>query len=415
MRNSINLLLSGFIFIIISIMTFSPRGFCADLDDWKVFSNDNSEFAINLYRQLGTEVNGNIFFSPYSVSVSLLMTWAGARGLTKKQMSETLNLSLSGENLYSTFSSFESYLDKVRESGVVELAIANSIWPEKSYKLLNSYTSLLKKYFNVSVTSLDYKSDANNSRIRINEWVGGKTQNKITEFIPANQIDASVRLVLTNAIYFQGKWENPFKEALTEEETFYVSPEVRLRVPLMLQTSSFPYIERETVQALELPYKGGDLSMLVLLPKEGTSLKELERTLTFEKLDSWRRDMKSRRVRVFLPKFRTTSMLSLAGMLSSMGMVDAFSEREADFSGIDGEPKGLYISKVLHKAFIDVDEAGTEAAATTAVIMSPKSANIGLPRATFRADRPFVFLIQETRTGSILFMGRVSDPTKVGE
>jgi serine protease inhibitor len=386
--------------------------FAGEQADEEILVQDNSAFAIDLYQRL-CATDGNIFFSPFSISTALAMTYAGARGNTEKQMAKTLRFSLDQENLHPAFANIESRLNKLQKAGNVKLSVANSLWPQQDYRFLNEYLSLIKKHYGVSITPVDYKHACEAARKMINEWVEDKTQDKIKDLIQPGILDALTRLVLVNAIYFKGNWESKFKTNLTKDAPFYVSPSKSVQAPIMTQKQEFRYAEIETLQVLELPYVGDELSMIVLLPQKADGLTQLESSLTVENLNRWKRRLAKREVLVFLPKFKMTSIFQLDKTLASMGMVDAFIDSKANFAGMDGRPDWLYIGAVLHKAFVDVNEQGTEAAAATAVVM--KARGMPAPPPTFRADHPFVFLIHENRTGSILFMGRVTDPTKSGE
>lgn len=372
---------------------------------------DNSAFAFDLYGKLSAE-EGNIFFSPYSISEALAMTYAGARGNTEKEMAETLRFSLGQKGLHPAFADLESRLNDIQKSGNVKLSIANSLWPQQGYEFLPEYLGLVKKYYGVSITPVDYAHATETARKTINKWVENKTQDKIKDLIGPRILDNMTRLVLTNAIYFKGNWAFQFKPDATKNAQFFVSADKSVQVPMMNQKKEFLYAELDSLQVLQLPYIGDELSMMVLLPKQGDGLKALESGLSAENLKLWRSSLKSKEVIVFLPKFKMTSKFELSKTLGSMGMIDAFTE-DADFSGMDGT-KWLMISNVIHKAFVDVNEKGTEAAAATAVIVKLKAFEVSKPT-TFRADHPFIFLIQDNKTGSILFIGRVTDPTSGGD
>lgn len=239
-----------------------------------------------------------------------------------------------------------------------------------------------------------------------------KTQDKIKDLIQSGNLDPLTRLVLVNAIYFKGNWASPFDPAHTAEGAFVVAPDAEVRVPLMAKLQRIPYAEFEEVQIAKLPYAGAGLSMLVVLPREKAGLAALEARLTPDVLAAWRAGLAERDVRLVLPKFKLTwGAFELNGALKALGMLDAFSDTQADFSGMDGRPAWLYIGLVLHKAFVEVNEEGTEAAAATAVVMRARAMRPS-PPVEFRADHPFLFLIQEETTGAILFLGRVADPSK---
>jgi serpin B len=363
----------------------------------------NTKFALDLYQILRT-MEGNIFFSPYSISTALAMTYAGARGSTESQMANVLRFLLEQEQLHPAFAWLEASLRDVEKKGRIQLSVANSLWPHKRLALLDEFLALTKRYYGVQITVVDY-GRTEEARRMINAWVEDKTENKIEELILPRMVDSSTDLVLVNAIYFKGDWANQFDEQLTHEAPFSIAPDKQVQVMMMTQKHEFRYAESGDLQVLELPYAGEDLSMLVLLPAEVGGLADLEDRLSVENLERWTKYLWETKVRVFLPRFELTLPIQLGETLKSMGMPDAFSGG-ADFSGM---AKGqLFISEVVHKAFVKVNEEGTEAAAATAVIMG-RGAPPPVP--TFRADHPFLFLIRENTTGSILFVGRVVDPT----
>jgi serpin B len=366
----------------------------------------NMSFSLDLYSELKKD-EGNLFFSPYSISTALAMTYAGARGNTEKQMAQTLHFAFEQEELHPAFASIEAILNEVQEKGGVQLTVANALWPQKDYPFRKEYLALIKKYYGASITPLDFKSAAEEARQMINDWVEEKTKEKIKNLIPKGMLDRLVRLVLTNAIYFKGNWASQFDKSQTKEAPFYLSPGKPKSIPMMHQKHDFGYAEHEDLQILKMSYVGDDLSMLVLLPKKSDGLKDLEKKLTADNLKKWTKPIFEREVIVFFPKFEMTSQFNLAKTLSSMGMPEAFSGK-ADFSGMSGT-RELFISEVVHKAFIAVDEQGTEAAAATGVVMKLAAIPSTIP--VFKADHPFLFLIRDNITGSILFMGRVLDPT----
>jgi len=383
-----------------------------DVANTEILVQNNSTFAMALYQKLCESEKGNVFCSPYSISTALAMTYAGARGNTEKEMAETLRFSLAQERLHPAFAQVESTLHDVQKSGDVKLSVANSLWPERSYVFRDDYMGLILKYYGVSITPLNYVQEPSASRITINKWVEEKTQSKITDILQPPDIDDLTRLVLVNAIYFKGSWKRQFNAEKTKEIPFHLSPQKSIQVPMMTQEENFRHADLEFFDMLELPYAGGGLSMLVMLPKTHDNLTQLEASLSVENLKLWQERLGMKKVVVSLPKFKTTCRFGLNETLKAMGMIEAFNVRKADFSGMDKD-NGLYISAVIHKAFVDVNEEGTEAAAATAVVMTLRS--IPPPPVIFCVDRPFVFLIQENTTGSILFMGRVINPTEVGE
>lgn len=339
------------------------------------------------------------------------MTYAGARDNTAIEMQNTMHFTLGEEQVYPAFATMNVLLEERQKNGAIQLLIANSLWPQKNYPFLPEYLSLIKSYYGVTITPLDYKAETELSRQIINKWVEEKTNTKIKDLIRKGDLDPLTTLVLVNAICFKGNWESQFSTNQTAETPFFVSPQTTVKTPMMTQMHKFKYAEINDLQILELPYVGGELSMLVILPKQKEKLSEIEDRLTKEHIDQWRRSLSEQKVCVYLPKFKITwGTFELNAALQTLGMADAFSEVNANFSGMDGNPNWLYIGAVLHKAFVDVNEEGTEAAAATAVVMQFRG--LQSPPPIFRADHPFVFLIQENQTGNILFMGRVTDPTK---
>jgi len=368
----------------------------------------NTAFALNLYNQL-RHTEGNLFCSPYSISTALAMTYAGARGRTAQQMAETLHFPLDHARLHPAFADLEKRLSAVQSQGNILLKVANSLWLQSGYVFLDEFIDLLKECYGTPITPLDFQQ-IEASRTKINTWVEERTQDKIKELIKPGHIDALTILVLVNAIYFKGDWAHPFDDNLTKDAPFWISADEKIETPMMSQKGKFGFAQRENLQILELPYAGQDLSMVVLLPKEVDGLAVLEDSLTLENLADWTGNLRESEVQVFLPRFKMSSSFELSSTLGSMGMSDAF-DANADFSGMDGS-RSLFISAVIHKAFVDVNEEGTEAAAATAVVMAR-----GMPPhpATFRADHPFIFLIRDNASGSILFLGRVVDPSVEGE
>ncbi|MCB0085834.1 MAG: serpin family protein, partial [Caldilineaceae bacterium] len=297
-------------------------------------------------------------------------------------------------------------IQEIAARGAVQLNVANALWPHVDYPFRKDFLTRTQRFYGVTTTPVDY-SDAEQARTTINDWVAAQTAAKVQNLIPAGTLDALTRLVLVNAIYFKGDWANSFDPALTHPAPFWLTSNGSVQVPFMTLVREFRYTENAEAQILELPYAEGDLSMLILLPRAPHGLAALEQAMTLETLSSWVQHLRTMKVMVTLPRFKLTASFLLNDPLQAMGMVDAFGEA-ADFSGMDGT-KLLYIGAVLHKAFIAVNEEGTEAAAATAVEMKLRAAPRQPP--TFRADHPFLFLILEKRTGSILFLGRVVNPT----
>ena len=399
------------------LVSFCSPVFASNPSDEGVLVRDNTAFAVDLYQAL-RKSDGNLFFSPYSISSAFAMVYAGARGDTERQMAKTLRFSLGQEELHPAFGRLQARFDKLKETGLsLSVDIANSLWPQRDYKLLDSYLSLIKEDYGVSIEPVDYKTEASREAARkmINGWVEEKTNKKITDIIVPGILNASTPLVLIDAIYFKGKWENTFRPAGTKEAPFYLTKNKSVQTPMMTEKSEFGYAEDKSLQILQMPYLGNELSMVILLPKKRDGLKALEEKLSADSFEELINRLSERKVEVFLPKFKVTSLLELNKTLIGMGMRDAFGQ-EADFSGMDGKVGSLYIGPALHKAYVDVDEEGSEATAVTAKVMIPLSARMYLkPPPIFRADHPFIFIIRDNRTGTILFMGRVNNPTQKGE
>jgi serine protease inhibitor len=366
--------------------------------------NGNTRFALDLYHELRS-TEGNLFFSPISISTTLAMTYAGACGNTQIQIAQALHFPADRNQLHSAFALLAARLMKLGQPGHIQLRAANTLWPRVGYEFLKEYLSLAKKNYGVQITSIDF-GDEEAARCTINAWVEEKTDRKIKDLIPVGVLDNLTRMVLVNAIYFKGDWRSQFDPQLTTQTPFFTDPNGQVQVPMMALKHAFRYAESESLQILELPYAGEALSMLVLLPREKDGLGKLEESFALENLDKWMSNLAELEVNVFLPRFELAFPFRLDVTLKSMGMLEAFSSN-ADFSGMDGT-RELYIGAALHKAFVAVNEQGTEAAAATAVIMQLKA--VSFPSIVFRADHPFVFVIRENDTGSILFIGRVVNP-----
>ncbi|MFO7918766.1 MAG: serpin family protein [Anaerolineae bacterium] len=375
-------------------------------DDLDALVEGNSAFAFDLYRFLAKEED-NLFYSPYSISLALAMTHAGARGETEAQMADVLHFTLPQEELHPAFNALDLALasrGEEEEEGF-RLHVVNALWGQKGYEFLSEFLRTLAENYGAGLRVLDFATKPEESRVTINDWVAEETEERIEDLLPKNAIDRSTVLVLTNAIYFNAAWQHPFQEEQTEDGTFYLRDGEEVTVPMMNQTESFAYGEGEGYQALELPYEDEELSMVILLPKEG-GFEEFEGTLDAGRVEAIVQDMTRTSVNITMPKFSHEWDTSLKETLSALGMPVAFSS-DADFSGMTGS-RGLFIDDVIHKAFVAVDEEGTEAAAATAVIMRESAP---LSPVEFTVDHPFIFLIRDRETGTILFVGRVMDPS----
>jgi len=379
-------------------------------DEQALLVEGNSAFAFELYKALREE-EGNLFYSPYSISLALAMTYAGARDETAQQMADTLQFLLEQERLHPAFNWLDAELAKRGEGAEgkdgegFRLNIVNAIWEQKDYEFLTDFLDVLAENYGAGLRILDFITETEKSRLTINDWVSDQTEGRIEDLIPQGAIDALTRLVLTNAIYFNAAWENPFDKKMTADGPFYLLDGGQVIVPLMKQTESFSYTEGEGYQAVELLYDGGELSMVILLPEAG-NFEPFEEGFQSQQISDIISGLQPTEVALTMPKFEFDSEFSLKDTFTEMGMPIAFSS-SADFSGMTGN-RELFISDVVHKAFVAVDEAGTEAAAATAVIM--KLTAVPEPPVEVTLDRPFIFLIRDIETGTILFIGRLVDP-----
>jgi serpin B len=368
----------------------------------------NNDFAFDLYGQL-RQGDGNMFFSPYSVSTALAMTYAGANGKTADEMAKTLHFTLEPDRLHAAMAELHNKLTAPDAPRTFKVAIANALWGQKGYAFRPEFINTMRHY-GAGLQQVDFAGATEQARQTINQWVEEQTNNKIKNLLQPGVLKSDTPLVLTNAIYFKAAWMNQFWDKLTKPEAFHLAGGKDVDVPMMHQASDLSFAETDDMQIIELPYTQRELSMLVLLPKKTDGLAALEKTLSAANLSAGQSKMKTHHVELSLPKFKTTAGADLKETLIAMGMPSAFSRQSADFSGMTTTPD-LMIGAVIHKAFVDVNELGTEAAAATAVVMAPR----GVPRqqppkAVFRADHPFVYLIRDNATGSILFTGRVVKP-----
>ena len=367
----------------------------------------NTQFAFDLYQQLKDE-DGNLFFSPYSISTALAMTYAGAREKTAEQMAQTLHFPILQREFAPTFGCVIERLNQQGQKGDYLLSVANALWAQKDYPFLDSFVTLNKTCYKAGLENVDFVKETEKSRQTINQWVEDRTQQKIKDLIPQGTLNEATRLVLTNAIYFKGDWASAFDPAKTQPAPFHITSDKQVTAAMMSRRGPFEYGQTQQVKILKMPYKGDDLAMVLLLPRDEHTLAEIESQLTAETFTEWAGLIGRVPMRVFLPKFKMTSQFRLNPTLAAMGMPDAFNAGKADFSGMTGS-RDLFLSAVLHKAFVEVNETGTEAAAATSVGM--ELAAMPARPVEFRADRPFLFVIQDNTTGSILFIGRVTDPT----
>ena len=381
---------------------------------------DNSAFAFDLYRTLSAR-DGNLFYSPYSISIALGMTYAGARGETERQMADTLHFDLPQTTLHTAFNTL--YLDLESRSGgakdndpsAFRLNIANALWGQRGYRFRDEFTTVIAENYGTEVQPTDFVGQPEESRIRINDWVASETEDRITDLIPSGTFeDRPPALVLTNAIYFNAAWVRKFKAMLRPTDFHRIEGDV-VALPMMKRTGEGRYASGVGYQAVEMQYMFARMSMTILLPDQGT-FEAFEDSLDDELVARVIEDLETREVVLTMPKFEFQSEFDLVDTLKAMGMTDAFDSTSADFSGMGGRSclagdiRCLFLSGVIHKAVVSVDEEGTEAAAATGMIVFLSSREPGLP-VEVTVDRPFIFLIRDGATGTILFVGRVLDPS----
>ncbi|XP_059182525.1 leukocyte elastase inhibitor-like [Centropristis striata] len=378
-------------------------------------SKANTTFSLALLKKLGDNDNtANVFYSPFSISSALAMVMLGAGGNTHTQMSECLKTKDCQDEVHVSFAQLLKELNKA--DAPYALNVANRLYGEQSFQFVEDFLGKTRKHYNAELESVDFIRNCEAARVNINTWVEEKTQGKIKDVLAKGVVHSSTMLVLVNAIYFKGNWNKQFQESATRDAPFRVKKNDTKPVKMMYQNTNFPltYIPEANCQILEMPYKGKELSMLIFLPNKmedsSTGLEKLEKELSYENFVEWTRPdmMRDIEVQVGLPRFKMEESYDLKNVLMSMGMVDAFDMRTCNFSGMS-PANNLVLSKVVHKAFVEVNEEGTEAAAATAA-----TANSMLPcamrPATFIADHPFLFFIRHNPSKSILFAGRYCSP-----
>ena len=388
------------------VRTASPQ---TTPQDMEVLVRGNNTFALSLYHALKSG-EGNLFYSPFSISQALAMTLAGAGSETERQMVDTLHYRLPQSRLHASFNALDQELasrgmdSRNEEDRYFQLNIANAIWGQHGYEFLPDFLGVLAEHYGAGLRPLDFAGTPEESRVMINDWVSEETGEKIKDLLPPGTIDGSTRLVLTNAIYFNASWSWPFSKKDTQNRPFHLAEGGRVDVPMMSETSDdfYGYARGNGYQAVDVPYSLGEMSMTVLLPDEGT-FGEFEDSLNADALDKILDDIEIDYLKLTMPLFKFESEFSLVETLAGMGMTDAFGAR-ADFSGMTGS-KDLQISAIVHKAFVSVDEEGTEAAAAT-VVAVPMSGPTKEP-IPVTVNRPFIFLIRDRATGTVLFLGRV--------
>ena len=395
----------------------------ASTDDVADLVAGNSDFAFDLYRELVAPGNdtseSNLFYSPHSISIALAMAYAGATGQTREQMSQTLNFALPQDRLHPAFNTLDLALEANSAGTANEnfrLNVANSVWGQADHGFLVEFLDVLAESYGEKVREVDFKRDPESARNLINDWVAEETEDRITDLTPPDAIDRYTRLVLANAIYFNAAWRFPFDEMATHPRPFLRLDGRESEVSMMQQQATFAYAAGEGYQAVQLPYEGGEVAMTIFVPDAGR-FSGFEDSLDATMLTDTLATLERRLVRLTMPTFETESAFSLSDTLAQMGMPNAFDDMKAEFAAIDGlsclarDDQCLLISDVLHKAFVSVDESGTEAAAATAVIIgTTRAVRPDVDPIDLVIDRPFVFTIQHRSTGAVLFVGRVVGP-----
>ncbi len=374
----------------------------------KMQAKGNNAFAITLYQQLHS-AKGNLFFSPYSVRTALAMTYAGAKGRTADQIKIALSFNLEDTKLHKAFTNSMRDLNTGTDCSY-EMNIANSLWIDKTHSFKKTFLEINKKNYGCKLEQVDFIEAAENARLKINTWVEEQTRHKIQNLIPPGGVNANTRLALINAVYFKGRWDKEFNKELTRNVPFYFDDGRIAETPLMRfsKAANLPFFAGDGIKMIELSYLGDAVSMVILLPDTADGLADVEARLDEAQMNQWMKSLKKQMVSVHLPRFSMNwGAENIIPHLRTLGMQDAFLKGIADFSGIDGT-RDLLISSVFHKAFVDVNEEGTEAAASTGVMVGVTS--MPPPPEVFRADHPFLFLIREKSTGTILFMGRLTEP-----
>lgn len=365
----------------------------------------NNTFAIDLYSQL-KKPEKNLFFSPFSIFTALAMIYAGARGLTATQMKEALYITLDQDSFHSTLNALLRTLHSEESVEGFELNITSALWVQRGYDLLQEFLNIIQENYGEAMYKVNFAA-VMEACAKINAWVAKQTREKIKGIIAPNSIDEFTRLILINAIYFKGIWAKPFKKIFTMDAPFKLVSGKTVSVPMMGKTDTFGYLKEENLQVLEMPYQGNRMSMIIFLPKTTEGLTEFESASNLERLvdDKYLLRLRKQEVYIGFPRFTMETKFSLKSTLSDLGINDAFTP-DADFSEIM-DLKPFFISDVIHKAFVEVNEKGTEAAAATAVV---KTLGAGLPKNYFRADHPFLFIIRDLQSKSILFIGRLMNP-----
>ncbi len=370
-------------------------------------SQQLNEFAYNLYNEIAGQEKENLAISPFSISTAMAMVYGGAAGQTKKEMSDVLLFDSDKDRFHKNFA---EHVSKIKKSAGndLELNIANGMWLQHDYPFLETYIGTISRYYETVLNKANFKEDREKERTEINNWVSDKTNNKIEELIRKDVLCEETRMVLVNAIYFLGSWLKEFDKELTHEREFNISSKDKVKTKFMKKESEFNYYEDKHAQALEIPYSGENFSMLLLLPKEDIGIRKFESVFDVNKYNQYVKNLNKSKVTVLLPKFKIRFHANLERIFQEMGMALAFSDN-ADFSDMTSK-RDLKIDQIIHQAFVEIDEKGTEAAAATAVTVVKTSARAYDDKIVFNANRPFHFIIRDNNSNTIIFMGRVVNP-----
>lgn len=376
--------------------------------DAKAVAAASNAFAFDLFARVAGN-GGNVFYSPTSLTTALAMAYAGAQGDTAAEMAKVLHFNLPPGQLHPAFANLAEVLNDT--GGKYQLAVANALWTQKGFPLLPGYLEIMKRDYQAGENAVDFAGNVEMARQTINRWVETQTKERIKNLISQGALTPDCRLVLTNAIYFKADWQYPFEKEATYPQDFESRPGSAKKVDMMHSQRFVRYGENAAGKWIELPYKGGNLSMVLVLPTQRHKLADVEQGLKAAALEQWLAGMQQQRVALALPKFRMDTAMQLASVLGKLGMPQAFSPATANFTAMANVPgQPLFIGDVIHKAFVQVDELGTEAAAATAITMRAGSAMNPEKPKEFICDQPFLCLIRDQRTGAILFLGRVSEP-----
>jgi len=395
--------------LFVILVVFGRIGFAAESrreDTANPVVPGNNAFAFDLYARLRQDQADNIFFSPHSISTALAMTVAGARGETEAEMLKVLHHDQPRDELHRAFGTLVKGLKARGNGSGYRLSIADRLWGQRGYGFLPEYLALTRDHYNAELAQVDFRQHPQETRQTINDWVSQQTEGKIKDLLPS-ELSTNTCLVLTDAIYFKANWADQFDKAATHDAPFYVEGRKNILVPMMHRSGQYRLSASDGIKVLELNYEAGEMSMIILLPNDVGGLPTLEAKLTSANLTRWLSGLKPRRVSVAIPRFKSSNQVDLVAPLNALGITKAFMPEQADFSGINGR-RDLFIGAALHQAFVDVHEEGTEAAAATAIAAGVRSAVT--PPLIFRADHPFLFLIRDNASGSILFLGRMMNP-----